>query len=144
DIRTLAGFGTRNTLSDTVSTTRGIGAARRWIFDELNRVSEACGGCLEVSYHRTMQPAEGRITRDVEIVNVVAILRGTEHPNRYVLMTGDIDSRASDGSDGETDAPGANDNASGMAGVIEAARILSQYRFPSSIAFVGLSGEEQG
>src|SRR5690606_8882849 len=88
--------------------------------------------------------AEGRITEDTEIVNVVAILRGTEHPNRYVIMTGDIDSRASDGSDGETDAPGANDNASGVAGVIEAARILSQHRFPSSIALVGLSGEEQG
>src|SRR5690606_39459641 len=118
--------------------------ARRWIHDELQRVSEACGGCLEVSYHRTFMEAEGRITEDTEIVNVVAILRGTEHPNRYVIMTGDIDSRASDGSDGETDAPGANDNASGMAGVVEAARILSQHRFPSSIALVGLSGEEQG
>ena len=143
-IRTLAGFGTRNTLSDTVSTTRGIGAARRWIKEEFDRISAACGGCLEVSYHRTFMEAEGRITEPVEIVNVVAILRGTEHPNRYVIMSGDIDSRASDGSDGVSDAPGANDNASGMAGTIEAARILSQYEFPSSIAFIGLSGEEQG
>lgn len=144
DIRTLAGFGTRNTLSDTLSDTRGIGAARRWIKAEFDQISEACGGCLEVSYHRTFMEAEGRITEDVEIVNVVAILRGTEHPNRYVMMSGDIDSRASDGSDGETDAPGANDNASGMAGTIEAARILSQHEFPNSVAFVGLSGEEQG
>ncbi|MDZ7780532.1 MAG: M28 family metallopeptidase [Gemmatimonadota bacterium] len=144
DIRTLAGFGTRNTLSDTLSDTRGIGAARRWIKAEFDEISEACGGCLEVSYHRTFMEADGRITEDVEIVNVVAILRGTEHPNRYVMMSGDIDSRASNGSDGETDAPGANDNASGMAGTIEAARILSQHEFPSSVAFVGLSGEEQG
>ena len=144
DIRILAGFGTRNTLSDTVSTTRGIGAARRWIKDEFDRISAACGGCLEVFYHRTFMEAQGRITQPVEIVNVVAVLRGTEHPNRYVIMSGDIDSRASDTSDGVTDAPGANDNASGMAGTIEAARILSQYRFPTSVAFVGLSGEEQG
>lgn len=144
DIRRLAGFGTRNTLSDTVSTTRGIGAARRWIKDEFDRISAACGGCLEVFYHRTFMEAQGRITQPVEIVNVVAVLRGTEHPNRYVIMSGDIDSRASDTSDGVTDAPGANDNASGMAGTIEAARILSQYRFPTSVAFVGLSGEEQG
>jgi hypothetical protein len=145
-IRTLADFGTRNTFSDTLSTTRGIGAARRWIHDEYQRISAACGGCLEVSYQRTLLTAEGnpRITEDVEIVNVIAILRGTEHPDRYVIMSGDIDSRASGGFDGETDAPGANDNASGMAGAIEAARILTQYRFPSSIVFAGLSGEEQG
>jgi len=144
DIRTLAGFGTRNTLSDTLSETRGIGAARRWIKAEFDRISAACGGCLEVSYHRTLQPAQGRITEDVEIVNVIATIRGTEHPNRYVIMSGDIDSRASDGSDGVTDAPGANDNASGMAGAIEAARILSRYQFPSSVMLVGLSGEGQG
>jgi Zn-dependent M28 family amino/carboxypeptidase len=144
DIRTLAGFGTRNTMSDTLSATRGIGAARRWIKAEFDRISAACGGCLEVSYQRTFVPAQGRIPRDTWVVNVIAILRGTEHPNRYVIMSGDIDSRASDGSDGESDAPGANDNASGMAGTIEAARILSRYRFPSSVAFVGLSGEEQG
>lgn len=146
DIRALAGFGTRNTFSDTLSTTRGIGAARRWIKAEFDRISEGCGGCLEVSYQRTlMQAGEGaRIPEDVEIVNVIAVLRGTEHPDRYVIMAGDIDSRASSTFDAETDAPGANDNASGMAGTIEAARILSRYRFPTSVAFVGLSGEEQG
>jgi hypothetical protein len=145
-IRTLADFGTRNTFSDTLSTTRGIGAARRWIHDEYQRISAACGGCLEVSYQRTLLTAEGnaRITEDVEIVNVIAILRGTEHPDRYVIMSGDIDSRASNTADGVIDAPGANDNASGMAGAIEAARILTQYRFPTSIVFAGLSGEEQG
>jgi hypothetical protein len=144
DIRTLAGFGTRNTLSDTLSDTRGIGAARRWIKDEFDQISTACGGCLEVSYHRTFMEAEGRITEDVEIVNVIAVLRGTEHPNRYVIMSGDIDSRASGGNDPETEAQGANDNATGRAGTIEAARILTRYTFPTSLVYAGLSAEEQG
>ena len=141
DIRKLAGFGTRNTFSDTMSATRGIGAARRWIKSEFDKISAACGGCLEVRYQAGMH---GRDERRVNVVNVIATLRGTQHPNRYVIMSGDIDSRASDGSDGESDAPGANDNASGMAGVIEAARLLSKHRFGSSIILVGLSGEEQG
>lgn len=146
DIRMLAGFGTRNTLSDTLSDTRGIGAARRWIKAEFDKISETCGGCLEVYYQRNLVPAEGnqRILEDTWVVNVIAIQRGTQHPNRYVIMSGDIDSRASDASDGVTDAPGANDNASGMAGTIEAARLLTQYRFPTSIVYAGLSGEEQG
>ena len=146
DIRTLAGFGTRNTLSDTVSDTRGIGAARRWIKAEFDSISQACGGCLEVFYQRNFVPkgTGERIIKDVDIVNVVAIQRGSQHPNNIIMMSGDIDSRASDATDYETDAPGANDNASGMAGTIEAARVLSKYQFPSSIAYVGLSGEEQG
>lgn len=146
DIRTLAEFGTRNTMSDTVSATRGIGAARRWIKAEFDRISAACGGCLEVFYQRTLVPAAGnrRIPEDTWVVNVVAIQRGTVHPNRYVMMSGDIDSRASSGTDATTDAPGANDNASGMAGTLEAARVLTQYPFPTSIVYAGLSGEEQG
>lgn len=144
DIQILADFGTRNTFSDTLSDSRGIGAARRWIKAEFDAISEACGGCLEVFYQENLQDRSGRLIGETNIVNVVAILRGTEHPNRYVIMSGDIDSRASSGSDAETDAPGANDNASGMAGVIEAARVLTQYRFPSSVVFAGLSGEEQG
>jgi Zn-dependent M28 family amino/carboxypeptidase len=147
DIRTLVGFGTRNTLSDTLSETRGIGAARRWIKAELDRISADCGGCLEVSYQRSLVEGDpdGRIRVDTWVVNVVAILRGETEPGRYVIMSGDIDSRASDASDGETDAPGANDNASGMAGVLEAARLLTASRpFSASVVFVGLSGEEQG
>ncbi|MEM9819485.1 MAG: M28 family peptidase [Bacteroidota bacterium] len=146
DIRKLAGFGTRNTLSDTLSDVRGIGAARRWIKAEFDKISAACGGCLEVFYQRSLVPAEGnrRIPQDTWVVNVIAIQRGTAYPNRYAIMSGDIDSRASNASDGITDAPGANDNASGMAGTIEAARVLSKYRFASSIVYVGLSGEEQG
>jgi hypothetical protein len=144
DIRTLAGFGTRSTLSDTASDTRGIGAATRWIHESFERISADCGGCLEVFEQRFLQPAGERIPTDTWIVNVVAVQRGTRYPDRYVIMSGDIDSRATDVVDGTSDAPGANDNASGMAGVLEAARVLTRYRFPTSVVYVGLSGEEQG
>lgn len=144
DIQALVNFGTRHTLSDTVSDTRGIGAARRWIKSEFDRISAACGGCLEVFYVSDVISGQRRIPDPVNIVNVVAIQRGTSDPNRFVMMSGDIDSRVSDPLDGVSDSPGANDNASGMAGVIESARVLTQYEFPSSIMYVGLSGEEQG
>ncbi|MDH3732706.1 MAG: M28 family metallopeptidase [Gemmatimonadota bacterium] len=144
DVRTLAGFGTRHTLSDTLSNTRGIGAARRWIKTQFDEISAACGGCLEVSYQTSLVGGTQRIPDTTAVVNVLAIQRGTTDPNRYVVMSGDIDSRASNALDGESDAPGANDNASGMAGVIEAARVLSQREFNGSIIYVGLSGEEQG
>ncbi len=147
DIRTLVSFGTRHTLSDTVSATRGIGAARRWIKAEFERISAACGGCLEVSYLSESFPAGSRRLRAAEpttIVNVVAVQRGATDPNRMVLMSGDIDSRISDGMNFTDSAPGANDNASGMAGTIEAARVLSRFRFNGTIVYAGLSGEEQG
>ncbi|MDA1029013.1 MAG: M28 family metallopeptidase [Bacteroidetes bacterium] len=146
DIRELAGFGTRNTFSDTLSATRGIGAARRWIHAEFEKISTECGGCLEVSYqkHLVEKGSSSRAEQDVWVVNVLAIQRGSLYPDRYVIMSGDIDSRNSNGSDGVGDAPGANDNATGMAGAIEAARLLTKYSFPTSIIYVGLSGEEQG
>lgn len=146
DIRTLANFGTRNTFSDTVSDTRGIGAARRWIKNEFEKISADCNNCLDVFYQKDFVTKEGnnRVPKDAWVVNVVAIQKGTTYPNRYIIMSGDIDSRASDTMDFTTDAPGANDNASGMAGAIEAARVLSKYQFESSIIYVGLSGEEQG
>ncbi|HSM09239.1 MAG TPA: M28 family metallopeptidase [Gemmatimonadota bacterium] len=144
DVRRLAGFGTRNTMSDTTSDTRGIGAARRWIKAEFDRISEACGDCLDVSYQTSIVTGARRMPDSTAVVNVIAIQRGTTDPARYVIMTGDIDSRASDGSDAVTDAPGANDNASGMAGALEAARVLSKYEFPATIVYAGLSGEEQG
>ena len=146
DIRTLANFGTRNTFSDTTSNQRGIGAARRWIKSEFQKVSKECSNCLEVFYQKdfvTTNDGE-RVPKDTWIVNVVAIQRGTANSNRYVIMTGDIDSRNSDPIDFTKDAPGANDNASGMAGTIEAARVLSHYQFEHNIVYLGLSGEEQG
>jgi len=146
DVKTLTEFGTRNTFSDTVSTTRGIGAARRWIKNEFESISKDCKNCLEVFYQKDFVTKEGnrRVPHDAWVVNVVAIQKGTKYPNHYIIMSGDIDSRASNTMDFTTDAPGANDNASGMAGTIEAARVLSKYTFESSIVYVGLSGEEQG
>lgn len=146
DVRALAGFGTRNTFSDTVSSTRGIGAARRYLKAQLAEISRACGGCLEVVEQRTYVPGGTgeRIPRGVWIVNVYAVQRGTERPNAYAVMAGDIDSRGTVATDSLKDAPGANDNASGAAGVLEAARVLTQHRFSNSIVYALLSGEEQG
>ncbi|MCB0469506.1 MAG: M28 family peptidase, partial [Flavobacteriaceae bacterium] len=143
DIKTLVDFGTRNTFSDTISNTRGIGAARRWIKQEFETISKNCNTCLEVFYQKDFVTKEGnsRVPHDAWVVNVVAVQKGTKYPNRYIIMSGDIDSRASDTMDFTTDAPGANDNASGMAGTLEAARVLSSYSFESSIVYLGLSGE---
>ena len=145
DIVTLANFGTRHTLSDTLSNERGIGAARRWIKKTFESISQDCNNCLEVFDQKNYFKKNNlRLIKDVWINNVVAIQRGSKYPNRYVLMSGDIDSRVSDPNDYISDSPGANDNASGMAGTIEAARVLSKYKFDNSIVYVGLSGEEQG
>lgn len=146
DIRKLADFGTRHTLSDTLSETRGIGAARRWIKSQFETISNECSNCLEVFYQKNyFTPEDGdRIVKPVWINNVVAIQRGKTHPNRFIIMSGDIDSRISDPTNYKDDSPGANDNASGMAGTIEAARVLSNYTFENSIVYVGLAGEEQG
>jgi len=145
DIQTLVNFGTRHTLSDTVSNMRGIGAARRWIKTAFEKVSKDCNNCIEVRYLGGIIKADGRrILTDTKVVNVLAIQRGTKYPNKYVIMSGDIDSRVTDPNNFTSDSPGANDNATGMAGAMEAARVLSQYKFPVSIIYVGLSGEEQG
>ena len=146
DVKTLVDFGTRHTLSDTVSQTRGIGAARRWIKSEFENISTKCNNCLDVFYQKDLvKKGDGaRIVHDVWVVNVLAVQKGTKYPNRYIIMSGDIDSRVSNPTDFTSDSPGANDNASGMAGTIEAARVLSKYSFENSIIYVGLSGEEQG
>jgi hypothetical protein len=146
DVKTLVDFGTRHTLSDTISETRGIGAARRWIKGQFETISKDCDDCLEVFYQSNLikQGTNERIIKDVNVVNVVAVQRGTKYPNRYIIMSGDIDSRVSSPTDFTSDSPGANDNATGMAGAIEAARVLSKYKFENSIVYLGLSGEEQG
>jgi hypothetical protein len=144
DIRKLVSFGTRHTLSETESETRGIGAARRWIKEEFERISKACGGCLEVRYVSDTVSGEKRIPDPVEVVSVIAIQRGALDPNRYVIMSGDIDSRVTDVMDYSSESPGANDNATGIAGALEAARVLSKYKFDGSIVYAALAGEEQG
>ena len=144
-INKLVSFGTRHTLSDTISNKTGIGAARRWIKKSFEEISSECNNCLEVFYQNNFfKKNKRRLVKDVWINNVVAIQRGTKYANRFVIMSGDIDSRVSDPNDYISASPGANDNASGMAGTIEAARVLSKYKFENSIIYVGLSGEEQG
>ncbi|WP_290610058.1 M28 family metallopeptidase [Arsukibacterium sp. UBA3155] len=144
DIAKLVSFGTRHTLSETKSDTRGIGAARRWIKAEFERISAECGGCLEVSYSSAVIEGEARIPNATDVVSVIAVQRGKTDPGRYVIMAGDIDSRVSDVMNYTSDAPGANDNASGVAGALEAARVLSKYQFNGTIVYAALSGEEQG
>ena len=144
DIRKLVNFGTRHTLSETESDTRGIGAARRWVAEEFGNISRDCGGCLEVITVSDIISGENRIPEPTEVLSVVAIQWGTLDPERMVLMAGDIDSRVSDPMNSTSDSPGANDNASGLAGTLEAARVLSKHQFAGTIVYAALSGEEQG
>jgi len=142
-VQALVGFGTRHTLSDTVSPKRGIGAARRWAQARFEKIGRDCGGCLEI-----VTPAQtvtgARVPKPAEIVDVVAVQKGTADPERVIVLTGHIDSRVTDIMNATADAPGADDDASGVAAVIEAARILSRYKFPATIVYGVLSGEEQG
>ncbi|WP_295531458.1 M20/M25/M40 family metallo-hydrolase, partial [Novosphingobium sp. Chol11] len=143
DVAALVGFGTRHTLSSTTDPKRGIGAARAWAEAELRKTSAACGGCLSIVLPARMVSGE-RIKTPVRIVNVVAIQMGSERPDEVVIVQGHIDSRNSDPLDATRDAPGANDDGSGTALVLEAARVLSQRKFPTTIVYAVLSGEEQG
>src|SRR5215212_3311364 len=146
ELTRLVAFGTRHTLSDTLSTTRGIGAARRWIKSELEEISKECGGCLQVRFQEKDWPADGnRLPRSVRMVNVLATIRGTDQPDHYLFMTAHLDSRASEANDSLSDAPGAADDGSGVAAVLEAARVLSHAGpFRKTIVLAALSGEEQG
>jgi Zn-dependent M28 family amino/carboxypeptidase len=139
----LVSFGTRHTASDTKSQTRGIGAARRWAESEFRADAAACGGCLEVI--TPSQTFTGkRLPQPTEVMDVVAIQKGTTDPDRVIVIAGHIDSRVTDVMNVKSDAPGANDDGSGTSAVIEAARVLSHYKFPATLVFAVLSGEEQG
>ena len=144
DVTQLVDFGTRHTLSEVKSDEKGIGAARRWIKSEFDKISAQCGGCLEVIYQKQTFSGHKRIPEPTEVVNVIAIQWGLKDPNRYIVMSGDIDSRVTDPLDFTSISPGANDNASGVAGVIETARVLSNYKFDGTVVYAALSGEEQG
>jgi hypothetical protein len=142
-IETLVSFGTRHTLSSQTDPNRGIGAALNWAESEFGRYSAACGNCLTV-----VRPSEtfsgDRLPSPTKITDVVAIQRGTERPNDVVIIQGHMDSRVSDPMDATKDAPGANDDGSGTAAVLEAARVLSKHKFPGTIVYATLMGEEQG
>jgi acetylornithine deacetylase/succinyl-diaminopimelate desuccinylase-like protein len=142
-IQRLVGFGTRHTASDTRSNARGIGAARRWIAAQFQTMSRACGGCLQIETPSQTFTGE-RLPQPTEVMDVLAIQRGTSDPDRVIVISGHLDSRVSDPMNAMSDAPGANDDGSGTAAVMEAARVLSQHRFAATIVYAVLSGEEQG
>ena len=150
DIEKLVSFQTRLTLSaqdpDSIKAGRGIGAAREWIREEFERYSRACGGCLEVKTDGFTEDPADRIPKPTVITNVYAVLRGTdpESAKRIVLVTGHYDSRNGDTFDASGIAPGANDDGSGTAVSLECARVLSKLKFPATIIFLTVAGEEQG
>jgi hypothetical protein len=150
NIEKLVSFGTRLTLSAqdpaSIAAGHGIGAAREWIKSEFERYSKDCGGCLQVKTDAFLEEPADRIPKATEITNVYAVLKGTdsETAKRIVLVTGHYDSRNSDTLDVNGDAPGANDDASGTAVSLECARILSKLKFPATIIFLTVAGEEQG
>jgi len=150
NIEKLVNFGTRLTLSAqdpaAIASGKGIGAAREWIKSEFESYSKDCGGCLEVKTDAFVEQPADRIPQPTEITNVYAVLKGTDPENakRIVLVTGHYDSRNSDTLDTKGDAPGANDDASGTAVSLECARVLSKHKFPATIIFLTVAGEEQG
>ena len=148
DVETLVGFYTRQTLSADLPamSDKGINAAAEWIKNEFQKYSSQCGDCLEVRTDEFLQPAGSRIPQPTTITNVYAVLRGTNAANagRIYVVTGHYDSRNSDALDAKGEAPGANDDASGTAVSLECARVLSKHRFPATIIFLAVAGEEQG
>ena len=139
----MVGFGTRHTLSDATSPTRGIGAARRWVEAEFREMSAACGGCLQIVLPSDTVTGP-RIPSPTQVVDVIAIQPGVTDPNRVIIIQGHLDSRVSDVMNATADAPGANDDASGVAVVMESARVLSKRKFAATLVYAALSGEEQG
>lgn len=145
DMDTIVGFGTRHTLSTQTDPKRGVGAAVDWALAEFGRIGAACGDCLDVRpVGEVVQPDGRRIPAPTLIRNAVAIQRGTERPDEVIIVQAHYDTRVSDVMNGEADSPGANDDGSGSVMVIEAARILSQRQYPSTIIYALLTGEEQG
>ncbi|RVU06247.1 M20/M25/M40 family metallo-hydrolase [Novosphingobium umbonatum] len=142
-VSTLVSFGTRHTLSSQDDPKRGIGAARRWAEAQLRRIGAQCSDCLVIDLPERMVTS-ARIPTPTRLVNVVAIQKGTERPDEVTIIQAHIDTRVSDPMNATADAPGANDDGSGVALVLEAARIMSKRQFPTTVVYAILSGEEQG
>ena len=146
NIEKLVSFGTRHTMSSTTDPNRGIGAARNWVLSKFRNYAKNSKGRMEVYLqNQDLKPDGKRINKETNLGNAIAFLKGTD-PNdkRVIIISGHLDSRVSDVTDAESFAPGANDDGSGVAAVIESARVLSKSQFPVSILFVAVSGEEQG
>jgi Peptidase family M28 len=145
-IKSMLTFGTRSTVSSTTDPKKGIGAARNWVLSKFNQFAAASGGRLTAIVDTTTYPGDGkRVKTDISLGNTVATLKGTDpNDNRIFIISGHLDSRRTDVMDGTNDAPGANDDGSGSAAVLECARVMSKHAFPATIIFVTVSGEEQG
>ena len=145
-IRKLVSFGTRNTLSDQNDPNRGIGAARDWLYSEFQKAAAESGGRMTVEKQTFEQPKAARVPQATMLTNIVATLKGTqaESSNRVYVVSGHYDSMCSSPTDAKCDAPGANDDASGTAAVLEMARVMAKYQFDATIIFMTVSGEEQG
>ena len=143
-IRKLVSFGTRNTLSEQDNPTRGIGAARDYLYGEFQKISTDCGNCLQVEKQTFLQPKAARVAEPTNLTNVYAVLKGTTDPARVYVVSGHYDSMCTSPTDAKCDAPGANDDASGTSAVIEMARVMSKYKFDATIIFMTVPGEEQG
>ena len=145
-IKTMVSFGTRSTVSSVTDRKKGIGAAREWVLSKFNQFAAASGGRLTAFVDTTTYAADGRRVKEpINLGNTVATLKGTDpNDNRIFIISGHLDSRRTDVMDGLADAPGANDDGSGSAAVIECARVMSRHSFPATIVFVTVSGEEQG
>jgi hypothetical protein len=145
-IRTLVSFGTRNTLSSQDDLKRGIGAARDWLYNEFRKIQDTSGGRLSVERQTFLQPKAPRVPEPTNLTNIVATLRGTQpaSEHRLIIVSGHYDSMCTSPVDATCDAPGANDDASGTAAVLEMARVMAKYKFDATIIFMTVAGEEQG
>ncbi|SFQ48900.1 Peptidase family M28 [Amycolatopsis arida] len=144
DVRRLAAFGTRHTLSSQDDPRRGIGAARDWLYERFRAAAVGSGGRMTVELQSFVQPPAPRVPTPTRITNVVATIAGTRHPDRVHVVSGHYDSRASDPMDATSDAPGADDDASGVAVVLELARLLARTPLESTVVLAAVAGEEQG
>src|SRR5215475_9143432 len=143
-ITTLAGFGTRHTASSQTDPNRGIGAAIAYVTGLMNDIATTSGGRMTVHQQSFVQPVSSNIPVPTTITNVIATLQGTASPERFYVMTGHLDSRCTDVLDFTSDAPGADDDASGVAAVLELMRLFAPHQFPGTIVFAAVDGEEQG
>ena len=145
-IRTLVSFGTRNTLSEQNDPKRGVGAARDWLYGEFLKIAEASGGRMTVEKQTFEQPKANRVPQPTMLTNIVATLKGTqpESADRIYVVSGHYDSMCNSPTDAKCDAPGANDDASGTAAVLEMARVMAKHQFDATIVFMTVPGEEQG
>jgi hypothetical protein len=143
-IQTLVGFGTRNTLSSQTDPNRGIGAAYAWVFQQMQGLAAASNGNMTVQQQTFTQPVTSTIPTPTQITNTIATLQGTATPKRFYVITGHLDSRCSNVDDFTSDAPGADDDGSGVAVVLELVRLFATHQFPGTIVLAAVSGEEQG